>query len=230
MADQAGDEKPGMPRPVMARLQKLIGENASTGWDHAWKEGVTPWDLGVGQPPLRDLIESGEIDFSRAGRALVPGAGRGYDAIFIASKLGLDTLALDISPTAVEAGNALVASQQPLTTGSIEFRVADFFTFNVPEDEKFELIYDYTFFVAIPPARRNEWGQRIQALIKPGGYLITLVYPIDPPTEKGPPFFVRPEHYIEPLGEGWQKVLDKVPSQSLETHIGRERLVVWKRL
>lgn len=68
------------------------------------------------------------------------------------------------------------------------------------------------------------------SLLRPGGVLVTLVFPIDPPQDVGPPFFVRPEHYVEMLGEGWQKVLDKVPEHSLETHIGRERLVVWKKL
>lgn len=67
-------------------------------------------------------------------------------------------------------------------------------------------------------------------LVKPGGYLITLVFPIDPPQDVGPPFFVRPEHYVGPLGEGWEKVIDKVPERSSETHVNRERLVVWKKL
>lgn len=67
-------------------------------------------------------------------------------------------------------------------------------------------------------------------LIKPGGYLITLVYPIDPPIESGPPYFLRPEHYLEPLGNDFEKVLDKDPAISSTTHVGRERIVVWKRL
>ena len=77
---------------------------------------------------------------------------------------------------------------------------------------------------------RYDWGQQMKALIKPGGFLITLIFPIDPPKETGPPFFVRPEHYIEPLGDGWEKVIDKTPPESLESSKGRDRLIVWKRL
>lgn len=66
--------------------------------------------------------------------------------------------------------------------------------------------------------------------MKPGGYLITLVYPIDPPKDVGPPYTVRPEHYPPVLGDGWEKVVDKIPEVSLEAHKNRERLVVWKRL
>lgn len=70
----------------------------------------------------------------------------------------------------------------------------------------------------------------MNALVKSGGFLITLVFPIDPPTEEGPPFFVRPEHYAEILEEKWEKVIDMIPSESQDTHIGRERLIVWKKL
>lgn len=40
------------------------------------KEKVTPWDHGAIQPPLKDILESGEVEFPRQGRALVPGCGR----------------------------------------------------------------------------------------------------------------------------------------------------------
>lgn len=55
------------------------------------------------------------------------------------------------------------------------------------------------FFVAIPPEMRKEWGSKMRDLLKPGGFLITLVFPMDPPQDYGPPFYVRPEHYVEVL-------------------------------
>lgn len=86
-----------------------------------------------------------------------------------------------------------------------------------------------SFFVAILPSLRKDWGRKISSLIKPGGYLILLVFPIDPPQDYGPPFTVRPEHYDEVLGEGWTKVLDKIPERSSPIHVDRERVVVYKR-
>ena len=88
----------------------------------------------------------------------------------------------------------------------------------------------YSFFVAIPPSRRAEWGRQMKKLVKPGGFLITLVFPIDDDNGTGPPFYVRGEHYEEVLGEGWEVVVDKVPEVSLESHVGRERMVVRRRL
>lgn len=87
------------------------------------------------------------------------------------------------------------------------------------------------FFVAIPPALRSRWGKHVSALLKPGGYLITLVFPLNlSADEDGPPFFVKPEHYVDVLGDGWEKVLDKIPENSIPQHVGRERLVVYRRL
>ncbi|KAG8835727.1 hypothetical protein FRC17_001518 [Serendipita sp. 399] len=225
-------------REEMAMLRQLVGDFEEQGWEKAWQINVRPWDkLGAAQPPLQSLLQSDEQDWPRAGRALVPGCGKGYDAIFIASTLGLDTLAIDISTTAVKAANDLLASTRHLSSGKVAFQEADFFTLSVGEEPVFDLIYDYTrvytgdrFFVAIPPARRPEWGRRMNELIKSGGFLITLIYPINPPREDGPPFFIDKSHYIEVLGDGWEKVIERVPEDSIDSHVGLEYLIVWKKL
>ncbi|KAF9221882.1 S-adenosyl-L-methionine-dependent methyltransferase [Gyrodon lividus] len=192
-----------------AEVARLLQENPDNGWDNAWKAGVTPWDAGDVQPALRNLILSKELDLPKQGRAL------GYDATFIASNLGLDALAIDISPTAVQAA-------QVFANGKASFKEADFFKLSASEEQKISLIYDHTFF--------EKLGRQISALLKRGGYLITLVYPLDLPLAGGPPFHVKPEHYVDVLGEGWVKVLDKVPGKSTPTHMGRERLVVYRKL
>lgn len=39
------------------------------------REGLTPWDTGYSQPPLRAILASGKVDFPTQGTALVPGCG-----------------------------------------------------------------------------------------------------------------------------------------------------------
>ncbi|KAG9317223.1 hypothetical protein JVU11DRAFT_1416 [Chiua virens] len=201
-------------------LVRIVKENPTTGWDDAWKVGMTPWDTGDVQPPLRDLILSNEIDLPKVGRAFIPGCGRGYDATFIASHLGLDVLGIDLSPTAVQAArDHFDRNSSANSVAQVTFEVADFFDFSVPNDQQFDLIYDYTFFVALPPVLRSGWGKQISVLLKPGGYLLILVFPLNLPVdEEGPPFFVKPEHYDDILGDGWAKVLDKVPENSIPRH------------
>ena len=85
----------------------------------------------------------------------------------------------------------------------------------------------------------------MRSLVKPGGYLITLVFPLRPQDDLGPPHWVQPEHYVEVLGdgsggsnpEGWEKVFDKEPEKALnnsdrfdDRHRGKYRMVVWKRI
>lgn len=210
------------------KLRTLINKDDPKTWNTAWQAKITPWDGGDFQPPLRDVIESGEIAFPRAGRALVPGCGAGYDVIYIASTLGLDTLGLDVADTALEIASKHLASKETPPAGKVKFEQGDFFNFKL--SEPLDLVYDYTFFVAIPPSLRPDWGRQMTSLLKPGGYLITLVFPIEPYHPGGPPHFVRVEHYTEVLGENFVKVLDKVPAVSMETHVGHERIVVWQRV
>jgi len=215
---------------VMEKVRAIVKDDDPKSWDIAWQAKLTPWDNGEIQPPLREVIESGEVALPRTGRALVPGCGAGHDAIYIASTLGLDTLGLDAAQTAVEIASQNFASKETPTAGNVKFEAGDFFQLKLPE--LLDLVYDYTFFVAIPPALRRDWGRQMATLLKPGGYLITLVFPLsnDPPTDVGPPYFVRVEHYAEVLGEKFVKVLDKVPETSNELHVGRERIVVWQRV
>lgn len=86
--------------------------------------------------------------------------------------------------------------------------------------------------MAIPPVARVNWGSQMCKLVKPGGYLITLVSPIiDPPQTDGPPFAVKPEDYYGPLGPAWDKVLDKEPEFKNHAHAARkQRMVVWRKI
>jgi hypothetical protein len=67
------------------------------------------------------------------------------------------------------------------------------------------------------------------AFVKPGGYLINIVFPIVPPVEGGPPYTVRSDHYDGPLTENFEKIYDEVPTKSSPTHEGKERVQVWRR-
>jgi len=180
-------------------------------------------------------IESGEVPFPKEGKAFVPGCGRGYDTIYLASALGHDTTGLDASATAVQAANELLRSQpvsQDLAS-KVHFKEADFFKFKVGEEEKFDLIYDYTFFVAIPPSNRPLWGEQMNSLIKSGGYLITLMWPQVPePYTAGPPFHSNFSSYQEVLGDKWEVVLNNIPDDAIltEKHKGKDRIAVWKKV
>jgi len=150
----------------------------------------------------------------------------------ISHALGLECLGLDIADTAVKKANERLDKAKGMNPNlRTTVSKGDFFALDPLQNELFDLIHDHTFFCAIPPSIRVDWGKQMAKLIKPGGYLITIVYPLLPYVEPtGPPYYIRPEHYEELLNSNFVKVLDKVPEKSSPSHQGKERLVIWKRL
>jgi len=211
------------------QLRQIVADDpAGTSWDLLWKNNLTPWDRGETQLPLRNLLKSGKIPFPTSGKALVPGCGRGYDAVYIASKLGLETVGMDISETAIEAANQNLKKSTVPDDAKISFQVGDFFKLQAPEDHsKFDLCYDYTFFVALPPSLRSTWGAQMRDLVKSGGYLITLIFPIDGDRPGGPPYSVDTNIYSEVLHEAWILVLEEETTNP--NRKGQEKVAVWKR-
>ncbi|GAA5935393.1 hypothetical protein JCM1841_001943 [Sporobolomyces salmonicolor] len=229
-----------MPESILKMRELLAsdpteGRSATGGWDQAWKADLTPWDSKNKdvQPALRELVEErwAEVGLPLAslsdGMALVPGCGRGYDAVFFASK-GIDAIGLDLSATAVEAAKAHHAAQ-PGAPSNVEFQAADFFDFALPGGRPFSLAYDFTFFCAIPPGLRGDWGKRYADVIRKGGLLITLAFPLDGDRKGGPPYSVSEAAYGEALSSNFEKIYAREPSQSTDGHGGREKVLVWQR-
>lgn len=55
---------------------------------------------------------------------------------------------------------------------------ADFFAFPLPSNKPFSFAFDYTFFCALPPLWREKWGNRYAEVVRPGGLLVCLAFPI----------------------------------------------------
>ena len=68
--------------------------------------------------------------------------------------------------------------------------------FDLPEDadNKFQFVYDYTFFCALDPSVRPQWAEKMAAVVAPGGELCTVIFPIGE-KEGGPPFRVSFDDY-----------------------------------
>ena len=136
-------------------------------WSHLWDKGdYLPWDRGIPNPALVDTIThqrhllgscfvEDHVGNKRRKRALVPGCGKGYDVLLLAS-FGYDAFGLDVSQTAVKrcyeeqkvSGLDYPVQDQNSGPGAVKFLYGDFFgtdwISNVEGDGKFDLIYDYT--------------------------------------------------------------------------------------
>lgn len=101
----------------------------------------------------QDILPSPRHDGKKL-KALVPGCGKGYDVLLLAS-WGYEAYGLEIASTALEAARkveAEMSGQKEYETkregGSVTWLSGDFFEDgflkNVQGEGKFDLIYDYT--------------------------------------------------------------------------------------
>ncbi|KAL8713979.1 MAG: hypothetical protein Q9220_002125 [cf. Caloplaca sp. 1 TL-2023] len=132
-------------------------------WASLWAAGdFLPWDRGGPNPAFIDLLDQKEDRLGssfvtegsggrRRKRALVPGCGRGYDVLLLASH-GYDVYGLEVSDEAVrgcreeEKANAdkYPVKDKSIGAGKSTFIKGDFFASEWSRDMTFDLIYDYT--------------------------------------------------------------------------------------
>ncbi|KAG6466330.1 probable thiol methyltransferase 2 [Zingiber officinale] len=224
MACGGGDEqrfRDPASNPRVVQLREIMKSDAKDGWNKSWEEGVTPWDLGQTTPVILQLVQSGSLP---KGRILVPGCGSGYDVVAMASAERF-VVGLEIASSAIKKAKERCSSLP--NANQFTFVEADFFTWQ--PKEKFDLIFDYTFFCAIDPSLRSAWAERIRELLKPDGELITLIYLISDQKE-GPPYNNTVDDYekvLNPVGFSCVAIEDN--EIAVERRKGSEKIGRWKQ-
>ena len=155
---------------VRARLLNHFANNSSdqpSRWAQLWEnEDFLPWDIGFPNPALVDVLgqkqdligtcfRSDGSNERQRKKALVPGCGRGYDVLLLAS-FGYDAYGLEVSEKAVQGciqeqktnGGKYPVEDESVGTGTASFIQGDFFSDDwikdIPGGPYFDLIYDYT--------------------------------------------------------------------------------------
>jgi hypothetical protein len=166
------------------------------GWESMWARGLpkgAAFDAAQAEPALTGLLERHLLP---TGRALVPGCGRAYAAVALASA-ERTALGIDIAPTGVKAAQALITEQVPPDSplaGRVTAQEADFFASTADSlGGQFDLIYDCTFLCAIQPHQREAWAAKTSELLAPAGEVVTLIFPLGPLSDSGPPFTINEE-------------------------------------
>ncbi len=195
-------------------------ELSAAAWEERYLQGDIPWDLATPTPEFVRLAK--EPWFPKKGKALVPGGGRGHDAIWLAS-LGLEVDLVDFAPSALNAALEL-AKKNPIHVYRRNF-------FDLPEtsyhQEAYDLLLEYTFFCAIDPKLREKYVKTVHALLKPGGIAICLFFPLV--SEKaGPPFLVSREE-VKKLFTPFFDCRWEEPQISVKPRAGREFLGIFTK-
>lgn len=145
---------------------------------------VVPWDRGAAHPLLASWIGTAAPS-GEGRRALVVGAGTGWDAELIADQ-GYSTTAFDISPTAVET------ARHNHPDSKVEYEVADLL--NPPTDwqRAFDLVVEIYTVQALPISLQPEATKQVGEFVGAGGTLVVIAAARDDDTPddaiEGPPW------------------------------------------
>ena len=194
--------------------------NHSQFWEDIYLENDTGWDL-KGVTPFFDSISNELIQ----GKVCILGCGRGYDAIMFAKK-GFDVTAVDFAPTPISELNKL-AIEKSVTITTVQ---DDIFSLVGKYPDTFDYVIEQTCFCAIHPNRRKEYEIIVRTILKPGGKLVGLWFPLDKSQEEGgPPFGTTIDEVKSIFNSGWKIEKEEFPSQSVEPRKGREKLIIFKK-
>ncbi|MEX0275213.1 MAG: methyltransferase domain-containing protein [Flavobacteriaceae bacterium] len=152
-------------------------------WEKRYHEGTTQWDIGHVSTPLKEYIDQLK---DMKMRILVPGAGNGYEALYLHEQ-GFDNVwVVDI---------ASIPLQHLQKKGFPEERLIEGDFFELTTDQ-YDLILEQTFFCALPPQWRTAYVKKMHNLLKPGGKLAGLLFDF-PLTDDGPPYGGDRQEYLE---------------------------------
>ncbi|HZE38245.1 MAG TPA: alpha/beta fold hydrolase [Stackebrandtia sp.] len=125
-----------------------------------------PWSRSDAHPLLADWADGRERE--GAGRsAMVVGCGLGADAEFV-SRLGFDTTAFDVSPTAVRV------ARQRHDDSTVSYTVADLLQPPANWEGAFDLVVEIITVQALPRSLRPQAIANVARMVAPGGTLFVV--------------------------------------------------------
>ncbi len=194
-------------------------------WEQHWADGHTPWDAGRASPALDDFLSAHSVPEN--GRALVAGCGSGYDVLRLATA-GYRSVGVDVAPSVTERFHRVI--REGGAEAQTQLVVGDFFELTPAElGGTFDLIWDYTFYCAIDPEKRDAWRDQMARLLSPIGQLVMLLFPVVPGADPsdGPPYPLDPEGVARQLAPRFERVRLERVSHTHPGREGKEWLTVW---
>ncbi|HMW32161.1 MAG TPA: methyltransferase domain-containing protein [bacterium] len=186
-------------------------------WDHIYQNERPRWDIGHATPVFAEwLAHRNQLG---TGSIAVLGCGTGHDAALF-SQHGFDVTAVDFAESPLQS----LQKNYP----GIRTLQKDIFELNESHNEVFDFVLEYTCFCAIDPMRRDEYVQIVHTILKPGGYLIGLFFPLDERPD-GPPFAVRYDDVDRHFSSTFISLLDEIPEHSVPKRREKERFVIYQK-
>lgn len=151
---------------------KSLAAGDPTGWFDrlyhaaACGEVAMPWDRTGPHALLAEWAQSRDIS-GEGRRALVVGCGLGADAAYVAG-LGFDTVAFDVSDTAVQL------ARQRFADSGVEYVQADLLDLPRQWSDAFDLVVEIFTVQALPASIRRQAIANVGRMVAPGGMLLAI--------------------------------------------------------
>ncbi|MFT4525085.1 MAG: SAM-dependent methyltransferase [Bacteroidia bacterium] len=178
-------------------------------WNKRYEEGKTGWDIGYPSTPIKEYIDSLT---DKSIRILIPGAGNAYEAEYLHQQGFENVYVLDIAENAI----ALFKSRVP-DFPSDHLIHCDFFK----HQGEYDLIFEQTFFCALPPSLRLNHADKMRDLLGLNGKLVGVMFN-HPLEEKGPPWGGNEEMYRGIFKPNFDSINIKPCLNSIEPRQGSE--------
>ena len=187
-------------------------------WEDIYLDDDAGWDLGGVTPVFDDIADQ----LSR-GKVCIVGCGKGYDAVMFSQK-GFEVTAVDFAPSAVIALETISNKENV----NIQILQSDIFALTPEYDSVFDYVIEQTCFCAVNPQRRQEYERLVYKILKPGGKLIGLWFPLDKTIEdEGPPWGITIDEVKSIFKNGWIIEREEFPEISIRTRKNREKLIIF---
>lgn len=193
-------------------------------WDNQYKNNEVSWDMKSATPAFIELLQNTIVFDKDKGDILVAGSGKGYDAVE-AAKNGFSVTALDISTNAADFAKQLAEKENV----KLKILVRNIFLLTDEYKCKYDFIYDYTTYCAINPERREEYIKTLYKLLKPGGKVVAILFPVEK-REGGPPFEINSIETYKLFSKYFILQYFSKKLKSIKPRAGREVLHVYKKV
>jgi SAM-dependent methyltransferase len=197
----------------------MAAPDSASYWDELYRDNMAVWDIQTPTPVFEKLLDAQK--FIKPGKILIPGSGKGYDAV-AAAKKGYEVYAADFSVTAVKFAEELARKENV----KINFIVEDVFKLDTIYGEYFDYVYDYVTYCAFVPERRIEYIEKTSRFLKPDGKLIALLFPVEK-REGGPPFAVDVQEFYSMASRHLTLIFSSKIIDSIKPRKGREVLQIY---
>jgi SAM-dependent methyltransferase len=149
-------------------------------WEQRYADGDLPWDIGVPDSHLQQIVERYEI---QPDRALEIGCGTGTNTIWLTQR-GFEMTALDLTENAISKAKAKITSAGV----DAQLLVRDFLVDEIP-GAPYSFVYDRGVFHVFDEAEHQaRFATRVAELLARGGIWHSLIGSTDgPPRDSGPP-------------------------------------------